>query len=281
MSDGVALVWRVLAIGAGVAVALLAGGVGATYMLRAMHLRAQHHESPTPRGAALRAAVGEMRAVFELLVLRLLRIDARRLPQAAEATAVTPVILVHGFSADGTSMWPLARALARAGHPVHTPHLGRMGRALPAYVLRLEQVVDAVLAPLPVGAQVDFVAHSLGGVMVRGLLQKRPDIRARVRRVVTVASPHRGTLVATGIPLPEARDVRVGAAFLDTLTPLEQLIAAEQVLTFSSAHDAIVYPASTCAVPGAVHHAFDGVGHAQLLFDARVLRLVCDAVAAA
>lgn len=99
------------------------------------------------------------------------------------------VILVHGLWMRGLEMFLLRRRLRRAGYRVYQfsyrsveRELGENARRLGAFVRQLE------------GAPVHFVAHSLGGLVVRRLFHDFPQ--QPPGRIVTLGSPHTGSYVA-------------------------------------------------------------------------------------
>lgn len=190
-----------------------------------------------------------------------------------------PVVLVHGLAADGCSMWGYRRALAATGRPTSSPHLGGMFRPIEKYAHRLALALDRLMALHPEGHGVDVVCHSMGGIVLRATLAMRPDLAARIKHVVTVASPHTGTAGARGLPLPEARQLRVGGAYLHTLPPLPALLPNARFTTIASDADAVVYPNETCCVVGGEHHELHGIGHAELLLHEKAVDLVVAAVA--
>lgn len=99
------------------------------------------------------------------------------------------MVLVHGLLMPALVMALLARRLRRCGFRT----------ALFAYRPRREGVaggaarLDAFAARQP-GSHVHFVAHSLGGLVVRQLFHDFPD--QRPGRVVTLGTPHAGSAVA-------------------------------------------------------------------------------------
>jgi pimeloyl-ACP methyl ester carboxylesterase len=106
-------------------------------------------------------------------------------------SAAPLVILVHGFLRTGASMWPLARALRTEGfdaRPVtlrgHEQGLRELGEQLGHKVERLRREHD----------EVHFVTHSMGGLVVRHLLSRRPP--RGTGRVVMIAPPNQGSRYA-------------------------------------------------------------------------------------
>ena len=114
------------------------------------------------------------------------------------------IILVHGFlgfggvPGDFISYFRGIKQRYEAGniHQVYCPNLGALGlvadrAATLASFIRKE--VPASAAPL------HLIAHSRGGLDSRLMLAMNPDIAGRTHRLVTVATPHFGTPVATHV----------------------------------------------------------------------------------
>ncbi len=240
-------------------VALVVGVVGA-YARRAFLV---------PSAAAASAGLILREAWAQLVILAWTLVRRGHRTGAGEGL---PVVFVHGLAADGTSMWGYRRAVATLGRPTSAPSLGGMFLPIEKHALRLVGALERALCAHPDG--VDVVCHSMGGVVLRAALGMRPDLGERIRHVVTVASPHTGTAAARHIPLPEARQLFIGAPFISGLPTLRQLLPHARLTTISSAHDAVVYPQETCRVEGAAEHALSGFGHAELLVHPRVVDLV-------
>jgi pimeloyl-ACP methyl ester carboxylesterase len=99
------------------------------------------------------------------------------------------VVLVPGLWLTRASVLPLAWRLRRQGLDSCAVGYSSVRRGLAANA----EGLAAALA----GQQAEglcFVGHSLGGLIIRGLLRRRPDLAAA--RVVTLGTPHRGSLVA-------------------------------------------------------------------------------------
>lgn len=113
----------------------------------------------------------------------------QRLPRAPRRV----VVVLHGLGRTRRSMKGLADALERAGHhPVRLDYPSTR-RGLDAHVAQLLEV----LAHLEGAEEVDFVTHSLGGIVTRGALASpRWPARLRPRRLVMLAPPNRGAALA-------------------------------------------------------------------------------------
>ena len=199
--------------------------------------------------------------------------DGLRTPKVV---AGPPVLCLHGITQTGSNLWGIRRALEARGRPTLALSLGRLPRNRRHLGGRVAPAVEQ-LAALSASGRVDVVAHSLGGVVLRLVLADRPDLAAKIGRVVTLGSPHRGTASLRGLPLGAAIR-RLGRR--STLLAGLPALPADHVTTVAAIPDLIVYPASTCHLPGSHCVDLPGVGHAGLLTRPEaigaVLHALCD-----
>ena len=141
-------------------------------------------------------------AVFAAVVLRR-RVIARRSRVARRLSTagggeILPVVLVHGFFGFDRIGVPGVKLHYFRGIIRHLESLGYDAHAvrLPAFASvpeRAKVLVEAIAA-LP-HARVDIVAHSLGGLDARYALAHL-GLATKVRSLVTIGTPHRGTPLA-------------------------------------------------------------------------------------
>lgn len=99
------------------------------------------------------------------------------------------IVLVHGLWMKGPEMFLLRCRLRKAGYRVYQFSYRSVARDLGQNARQLNSFLKEVK-----GKQVHFVAHSLGGLVVRKLFQEFPQ--QRPGRIVTLGSPHTGSYVA-------------------------------------------------------------------------------------
>ena len=123
------------------------------------------------------------------------RRSAQAQPVAAgskRSHAARSVVLVHGLARTSRSMARLAQALGQAGYDVHNwDYPSREYGVLPL-VDALETYARRVAAA---SERVDFVTHSMGGLLARGVLSRRSLSNAG--RLVMLAPPNRGADLAS------------------------------------------------------------------------------------
>ncbi|HEX4944527.1 MAG TPA: alpha/beta fold hydrolase, partial [Usitatibacteraceae bacterium] len=123
-----------------------------------------------------------------------------------------------------------------------------------------------------------LVCHSMGGLAARAYL--RAHGADRVAGIVTLGSPHHGTVLAVLGAGRNARQMRIGSDFLRDLERSEGEggpgCAAVSVYTV---HDNLVAPQDSSRLAWARNVSLHGVGHLAMLLDARVHQAVVDEVA--
>lgn len=109
-------------------------------------------------------------------------------PSAAEQREEA-VVLVHGLWMKGPEMFLLRHRLRQAGYAVYQFSYRSVARELADNARHLDALLHTLREPT-----IHFVAHSLGGLVVRRLLHDFPE--QRPGRVVTLGTPHSGSYVA-------------------------------------------------------------------------------------
>lgn len=179
------------------------------------------------------------------------------------------VVLVHG--------WLCNRAIwADALYHLRATGVPCVAVSMPLWLHRIgtgRHVLDAAARRMQAatGQRPVVVAHSMGGLVVRDWLRSLPDAAAphRPDQVLTVASPHHGTWPAYWALGPNVAQMRPGNAWLQQLQTEEARpgSAAGCVRWHCALSDTdnLVFPSSTCVLPGAQRLWLRGMGHVQML----------------
>lgn len=124
--------------------------------------------------------------------------------------AGTPILLVHGFVDNRSVFAVLGRALRKRGfgvvyginYSVLTALNGDVRSAAREFGREIERICEATSAE-----QVHVVGHSLGGLIARYYVQRLGG-DARVHTLVSLGTPHHGTMAAYLLPSPVLRQLR-------------------------------------------------------------------------
>jgi triacylglycerol lipase len=121
-------------------------------------------------------------------------------------------------------------------------------------------------------SKVDLVAHSMGGLATRRYLV---DVGPRrVRRVVFVGTPHRGTYTAY-VAFGLGRDEMIpGSPFLEALNAAPAVPDGVDAITIRSPMDTVILPGESATLPGVEDHQLCCPTHAGLLRDLEVFRVI-------
>jgi len=93
----------------------------------------------------------------------------------------------------------VADHLEQQGHIVIEPQVNTIG----SVAARGEQLADAILSHFHAADEVHIIAHSMGGLDVRAALNRRPELASKVKTLVAIGTPYRGSPVADAILKPD------------------------------------------------------------------------------
>lgn len=200
-------------------------------------------------------------------------------PPVGVDPSLPPAVLVHGLAGSPADMARVSRALRSRGRetfaPVFVPGNGTapledLSVQLAAFI---DQHIPADRRPF------DLVAHSMGGLVCRHYLQERGGLR-HVRSLVTLSSPHRGTVMARLSGACGIRQMRPGSEFLSRLNSAEALATLGQIPVTSlwTPTDLIIVPASSSVVPGFENVPLWGLGHISPVIGPRFIRRILRAL---
>ena len=193
------------------------------------------------------------------------------LPDPAPAPAPMPVLLLHGVLCNAGVWQSTKKYLAARGiGPVYAPSYGPPLASIELFADQVAERIDAILAAT--GArQVVVVGHSMGGIVARAYLRRYGG--AKVRRLVTVGTPHHGSVHAYMFPGVALSQLRPGNAWLEGLNAGGGE-ALPPMVSIWSWHDSMVAPQTSSVLGGAENVALVGIAHNALLRDPGVQQRV-------
>lgn len=190
----------------------------------------------------------------------------------------TPVLLVHGYGHNRSGWWVMRRHLHDAGFSrIDTFNYHPFVQDVPGAARRLAARVETLRRTHGTD-RVHVVAHSLGGILLRWMIQEL-DGEAVVDTAVTLGTPHEGTLAAWLAPGRTAAQLRPGSWVMKRLEGSARPTAVRWVAFYSNV-DELVQPSRSAMLRnpalGALNLLAKDHGHMSLMVSPRVARAVVD-----
>ena len=226
------------------------------------------HLALYPTGLIRRPADGEQR-----YGMRGLMPAQRGLLVGDVEAAGTPILLVHGMADNRAIFTLLTRGLRRRGfHRVISSNYPITTNDIRVAAGLLHDEVEAVVEATGY-ERVHVIGHSLGGLIARYYLQRLGGDQ-RVHTLVTLGTPHSGSLLAYLLPVRLGRQLRPGS---ELFTELAQPAVGcrTRIVAYWSDLDQLVLPRTN----GQVQHPdllaqnirVRGVGHMSLPIHGRLV----------
>ena len=186
------------------------------------------------------------------------------------------VVLIHGIDDTAVCLAPMARYLTERGWTVSSfnliPANGDAG--IPELAGQLRSHIDAVCTP---PARVDLVGFSMGGIVSRFYLQRLGGL-ARVRRFVTIASPHHGTLMGFLRWNTGGRQLRSGSELLRDLNRDVEMLQQLTCTSLRTPFDLVIIPSTSARLPHSRKVTLPVLLHPWMIRDPRSLAAVAEAL---
>ncbi len=186
-----------------------------------------------------------------------------------------PVLLVHGIDDNHTRLGRISAALLAHGFgPVSAMDIVPPDGSISIESMG-EQVLNAVrqLQQTALSPKVDIIAYSMGALAARHFLQRQGG-QAWVRRFISIAGPHHGTLAAYLRPGKGVRQMRPNSAFIRDLNKDRAPWGNVEVFSFWTPLDLTIIPATSACLPGATNRVFIVPVHPLMVYDRRVIAAV-------
>ncbi len=197
---------------------------------------------------------------------------SERISTNAPAGSRNPVLLIHGIDDTAAVFRQMDASLREHGWSVHclnlVPNNGNTG--LDKLAEQLASYVESKFAP---GESIDLVGFSMGGLVSRYYVQRLGGIE-RVKRFITIASPHSGTWTAFLRGNPGSRQMRPASSFLADLNSDLPLLNYIRFTSIWTPLDLMILPAKSSVLTVGRSIKMKVPAHQLMVSDERVLRLV-------
>lgn len=212
------------------------------------------------------------------------------LPPAERGLVITdghaggmPVLLLHGFADNRSAFAVLSRALRKRGfgmvyslsYSLRTSLTGDIPSAARELGRQVEQICAAANTE-----QVHVVGHSMGGLVARYYVQRLGG-DARVHTLVTLGTPHHGTMAAYLLPVPALCQLRPHSGLVAELAAPSPGCRTRFVAVWSEL-DGWIVPQRNARLDHpdllVTNHQLSDVGHLSLAVDPRAVHTVISAL---
>lgn len=179
------------------------------------------------------------------------------------------VLFVHGYMCNRASWRHWVRDVLPTGWNVATINLEPVYARVEDYAESLDLAVQKLRANG--GAErVTLVCHSMGGLAARAYLRAKGH--DAVARVITIDTPHHGTVFARFAHGKNTRQMRRACDYVRQLAESEEPV---EFVCFASQHDNLVVPRDSQVLACAEAVWFEKIGHlAMMASDAVLTKLV-------
>lgn len=246
---------------------LLMASVGAIFLgVEFMLAYAVQRRAAPPRAsvhALLRAWFGEVSAASEIFLWRQPFRSRSVLDETENGHAQAHgVVLVHGYVCN-RGLWNHWMRRFRA---LQTPFIAVNLEPVFGSIDDYPHIIEAAVSRLESKTRrtVVLVGHSMGGLAIRAWLERyRAD--SRVRRIITVATPHRGTWLARYAHTRNGKEMRIGCQWLKALAAHETPDRLSLFTCYYGPCDNIVFPVACGTLEGAVNRMIETRAHMDML----------------
>ncbi|WP_414548788.1 esterase/lipase family protein [Anabaena sp. CCY 0017] len=187
------------------------------------------------------------------------------------------VLLIHGIGDTGAVFNIMARYLRQLGWSVYTldlvPNNGEVGLDILA-----QQIADYIVKTFAPDEPIDLIGFSMGGLVSRYYVQRLGGI-SRVKRFITISSPHHGTVIAYGSQRHGCLQMRRKSEFIQDLNSDAVMLEQLNFTSIWTPYDLMIVPAKSSQMPLGKEVIVPVVLHSWMLTDSRSLAAIVSALA--
>jgi len=196
--------------------------------------------------------------------------------RAADSGSI-PVVLVPGWLDNANKMGSLATFLRKEGFATLILSPQPSDGSVPVETLagQLAEEIERRFAP---GQMIDFVGFSMGGLIGRAYLHWLGGSE-RIRRFVTISTPHRGAIGGRLAWQPALRQMVPDSPFITSLNENLDDLSSRPFLSIWTPLDLTVVPADSSVLPVGEARRIINPAHALMVYDRRVQRAVAEFLA--
>lgn len=185
-----------------------------------------------------------------------------------------PVVLIPGWLDSAGTMKVMAKFLKQQGFsPLIISPQPSDGSA-PIEILAVQALAE-IEAKIGAKAMFDLVGFSMGGLIGRVMLHWL-GVKRRIRRFVTISTPHQGLFAARFTRRPALRQMKMNSPFLHALNRHLDDLAEIPFLSIWTPLDLMVIPPHSSVLPVGASCKVLNPAHAWMVYDPRVQRRVAD-----
>ncbi|MGD1859118.1 MAG: esterase/lipase family protein [Leptolyngbyaceae cyanobacterium] len=193
------------------------------------------------------------------------------------AIAPPPILLIHGID-DTVEIFAALKSYLgdRGWSNIYAlnlqPNNGDVGLDILAEQIR--DYIDRHLTDVPC---LDIIGFSMGGIVSRYYLQRLGGLK-RVRRFITLSSPHRGTWTGYLRFNTGAAQMRPNSVFLQDLNNTVEELQQVEFTSIWTPYDLMILPANSSWLPVGNMINVPVLAHPLMMTDPRSLKVIADSL---
>lgn len=183
------------------------------------------------------------------------------------------VVFIHGFFCNRAFWSPWMQQLTAEKRAFAAITLEPAFGSIDHYAAIVEAAVIKVTQAT--GQAPTLICHSMGGLAARAWLRSNAANDSRVKRIITIGSPHFGTALSTEkalLPFINTHQMQRLGAWTQQLATDEPPTRYNKFTCWYSNCDNIVVPTSTAMLPGADNRFVTAQGHVSMAFSQQVMQ---------